>query len=117
MATFSKIDLSGATTGKGIKVVATGTPGTLIHAAVSGTSDWDEVYIYVMNNDTVDRQLIIEWGGVATPDDLIKVTVPFESGLLLVIPGFVIQNSLDIRAFCPTANVLIVHGFVNRITA
>ena len=39
MATFSKILLSGGTTGKNIKVVATSSAGTTIHTAVAGTSN------------------------------------------------------------------------------
>ena len=117
MATYTKRALSGSTNGKGIKVVATATAGTTIHTAVAGTSDFDEVWLWCVNSDTTAKKLTIEYGGVASPDDLIEVTIPAENGLVLIVPGLIIQNSLVVRAFAETANVLMVSGFVNRITA
>ena len=115
MATFTKIQLSGGTTGKNIKVAATATAGTLIHTAHA--TDIDEIYLWAVNSDTTDHKLTIEFGGVASPDDLIEVTIPAESGLVLVIPGLTLTNSLVARAFAATADVIMINGFVNRITA
>lgn len=117
MASYGKQLLSGSTNGRMIKVVQTATAGTLIHTAVSGVSDIDELWLWAVNSDTTDRKLTIEYGGVATPDDLIEVTIRAESGLVLIVPGMVLQNSLVIRAFAAAANVVMVGGFVNRITA
>jgi len=117
MATFAKQILSGSTNGRIIKVAAVATPGTLIHTAVAGAADIDEVWLWAVNSDTTDRKLTIEYGGVAAPDDLIEVTIRAESGLVLIVPGMVLQNSLVIRAFAAAANVVMVGGFVNRITA
>jgi len=114
MATYTKIQLSGGTTGKNIKVVATATAGTLIHTAHA--TSIDEIWLWCVNSDTVDRKLTIEFGGVAAPDDLIEVTIPAEDGLYLVVPGLTLTNSLVVRAFAATANVLSCNGFVNRIT-
>jgi hypothetical protein len=64
--------------------------------------------------------LTIEWGGVSSPDDLIEFTVPAESGLYLIAPGLVLKGNateLEVRAFCATADVVNIAGFVNRITA
>ena len=72
MATYGKQLLSGGTTGKNIKVVATASAGTTIHTAVSGTSDLDEIWLYAMNTDAEDRKLTIEYGGTTSPDDLIE---------------------------------------------
>ncbi len=118
MATFTKEELTGSTDGRGIKVVATATAGTLIHTAQAdvGTDNYDEIWLYAVNSDTTDRKLTIEWGGVTSPDDTIELTIVAESGLTLVIPGMVLQNSLVVRAFCAAANVVVVHGWVNRIT-
>lgn len=115
MATYSKQLLSGSTNGKQIKVVATSSSGTLIHTAVSGTTGLDEVWLYAMNTDTTSRKLTIQWGGTASPDDLIELTIPAESGYTLVVPGLLIQNSLVIRAFAATANVIVIGGYVNRV--
>jgi hypothetical protein len=41
------------------------------------------------------------------------------AGLLLVVPGLILQGNatpLVVRAFAATANVVMVGGYVNRIT-
>ena len=117
MATITKRVLSGSTTGLGIKVAATATPGTLIHTAVTGTADLDLIWLYVVNTDTVARKLTLEWGGVTDPDNLIEQTIQPEDGLLMLTDGRLLQNALVVRAFAATANVLVIYGDVNRVTA
>lgn len=116
MAAFTKQKLSGSTDGKQIKIAAVATPGTPIHTAVAGVTDYDEIWLWVTNNHTATVNLIIEWGGVASPDDLIQMSIPSKSGLYLVIPGWVLQNGQSVKAFAGTANVLCVNGFVNHIS-
>jgi hypothetical protein len=120
MATFSKEILSGSTDGRMIKVAATATAGTTIHTGDTTATTFDEVWLYAVNSDSTDRKLTIEWGGVSSPDDLIEFTVPAESGLYLIAPGLVLKGNatpLLVRAFCATANVVSIAGFVNQITA
>lgn len=117
MATFTKRVLSGSTNGRMIKVVATSSAGTTIHTAVTGTDDFDEVWLWAVNSDTTDRKLTIEFGGTTSPDDLVEVTIRAEAGLVLIVPGWPLQNGLVVRAFAAAANVVSIGGFVNRITA
>ena len=116
MATFSKQLLSGSTDGKAIKVAATATAGTLIHTAVTGTTNLDEIWLYAVNSSASSVKLTFEWGEATAPDGNIELTVQPEAGLVTVIPGLLLQNSLVVRAFAATANVILIHGFVNRIT-
>ena len=116
MATMERKLLSGSLNGRGIKVAATGTAGTTIHTAVAGTSDADEIWIYAVNTQAGAVKLTLEWGDAST-DDNIEVTIDGESGLTLVAPGLMLRNSLVVKAFAGTANVVILHGYVNRITA
>jgi len=115
MATFSKQLLSGSTNGKGILVsgTASGSADT-IHTAIAGASSIDEVWLYCTNTDAAQKKLTIEFGGTAT-DNLIEVGIAAESGLVLVIPGLILQNSLLVKAFAETTNVLSISGYVNRI--
>lgn len=117
MATYSRQLLSGSTNGKPIKVAATATPGTTIHTAVSGTSSFDEVYLWVANTSASAVALTLEWGGATDPDDLAckSVSIPANSPPIPIAPGLVLQNSLVIRAFAGAANVLNIEGYVNRI--
>jgi|TARA_Y100000310_G_scaffold211561_1_gene212302 hypothetical protein len=118
MATVVKRKLSGSTDGRMIKVTQTATAGDTIHTAVAGTAagTFDEIWLWAVNSDTTDRKLTIEYGGVAAPDDLIEFTVPAESGLYLLLPGFILQNTLVVKAFAASANVVMVGGYVNNIT-
>jgi hypothetical protein len=118
MATYSKHVLSGTPAdGRNVKVAATATAGTLIHTAVAGTSDLDEIWLYACNTSAADLKMTIEYGGVASPDDLTEVTIGTEAGWVLVVPGMLLQNSLVIKAFAAAANVVMINGYVNRITA
>ena len=114
MTTIVKTVLSGSTNGRGVKVVATASAGTTIHTAHS-TSE-DEIWLYAQNTDSTDRKLTIQWGGVTSPDDEIEFTVKAEDGLYLVVPGLILTGGLVVRAFCASANVVIIQGFVSRIT-
>jgi len=115
MATFTKLKLSGSTDGKGIKVVQTLTAGDTIHTAHA--TDLDEIWIYAVNSQAAAVKLTLEWGQADAPDGNIEVAIPGESGLYLVIPGLLLTNSLVVKAFADTTAVVIIHGFVNRITA
>lgn len=115
MATYTKQLLSGSTNGMPIKVVATATLGTTIHTAVSGTSSLDEIWLWAINTDTVDRLLTIEYGDATAPDHNIILTIPAKSGLITVIPGLLLQNAKVVTAFAAAANVIIIDGYVNRI--
>ena len=118
MATFSKNILSGSTDGKMIKVVATSSSGTTIHTGPTNTSHLHEVWLYAVNSDTTARKLTVQFGGTASPDDDIELTVAAESGLVLVVPGFVLKgnaSALVVRAYAATANVISIGGYVNQI--
>jgi len=115
MTTFTKTKLSGSTNGRSIKIVATSSPGTTIHTAVAGTTDWDEIYIFATNTDTATRTLTIEFGGTTSPDDLIEIDLEALKGVYLVIPGWLLQNSLVVKGFGSAANVIEVNGYVHNL--
>jgi len=117
MSTYTKVLLSGSINGKAIKVVATATLGTTIHTATSGTSAIDEIWLWCQNTTSTAKKLTLEWGEATAPDGNIEVTIPAESGLVLIVPGLLLQNSLVVSAFAETADVLTIHGYVNRIAA
>jgi hypothetical protein len=118
MATFSKSIFSGSTDGKGIKVAATATAGTLIHTGPTATTSLYEVWLYAVNSSASDVKLTIEWGEATAPDGNIEYTVKAENGLYLIVPGLLIKGNataLTVRAFAATTNVIVVHGYVNKI--
>ena len=111
--TFTKVILSGSTSGKQIKVAATATAGTTIHTAHA--TSLDEIWLWAVNSSTTAVKITVEWGEATAPDGNIEVTIPGESGYLMVVPGLVLTGSLVVKAFAGTANVLLVNGYVNRI--
>lgn len=119
MATFSKQILSGSTGGRPIKVAATASPGTTVHATGVSATTIDEVWLYATNTDTTDRKLTIQFGDTTSPDDLIELEVVAESGLVLLVPGLPLVGTgaaaRTVRAFCASANVVTILGYVNRI--
>ena len=119
MATFTKTLLSGSTRGKGIKVAATSSSGTTIHTTGTSASAIDEVWLYAYNGHTSGVLLTVQFGGTATPDDDIKVTIPAQSGLVLVAPGLTLTGDGSagsvVRAYAATTNVITIHGYVNRV--
>ena len=120
MATFTKVPFSAQTDGTPIKVVATASTGTTIHTTGTSASIIDEVWLYAYNSSTGPIALTIQYGGTATPDDDIKITIPSLSGLTLVVPGLILTGTGAagnvIAAYAGTANVLTVSGYVNRIS-
>lgn len=117
MATFTKAALSGSTNGKQILVTAitSGTAQT-IHTAVSGTSSFDEVWLYVYNDNTTAVIINILWGGTTEPDNVIRGNVAPQSGRFLLCDGMVLQNGLLIKAYASVASKILIDGFVNKIT-
>ena len=124
MATFGKLALQQTTmttgTGLGVLVVATATAGTTIHTAANVATTIDEVWLYAVNTHSAAIKLTIEWGEATEPNGNIEFTVPAEDGLYLIVPGLVLQGNTTpkvIKAFAATASEIVIHGFVNRITA
>lgn len=126
MATFTKLTLqptAGTTgTGLGIPVTATtsGSVGTVIHTGSATASTIDEVWLYAVNYDTTDRKLTIQWGGATAGTQEIEFTVKAENGLYLIVPGLLLQGNATnrvISAYAATGTAIVIHGYVNRITA
>lgn len=118
MATAQKRKLSASTDGKAILIAATASAGTLVHTAVAGTTagTYDEVWLWAYNSHTADVVVTVEFGGATAPDQNIVQTIQFKQGLTLIVPGILLQNSLTVKVFAGTTNVVTITGFVNAIT-
>lgn len=119
MASYTKVLLSGSTQGKAIKVAATTSTGTTIHATGTSSSVIDEIWLYAYNGHTSDVALTLQFGGTASPDNDITVTIPTKSGHVLVLAGCVLTGTGSaantVYAYAGTANVITLTGYVNRI--
>jgi hypothetical protein len=120
MATYSKVLLSGSTQGKAIKVAATASVGTTIHATGTSATIQDEIWLYAYNSSSVTVTLTIQFGGTTAVDNDIKLSIPATSGLTLVVPGLILTGTGSaantVAAYAGTTNVITISGYVNRIT-
>lgn len=115
MATYSKVLLSESTNGKAITVAATATPGTLIHTAQSGIAGLDEVWLYATNSSATSEVVTVEFGGSSSAEN-IALEIPPQSGLVLLVPGLCINNSLEVRAFSENGTSINISGYINRLS-
>ncbi len=113
---YTRQSLSGSTNDKPIPVAAIATPGTLIHTAIGGTINFDELYLWVSNVTAAAVKLTLEWGGVTDPGDhLVKqLSVPPNSPPTPLVTGQIMRNGLVIRGFADVASALNISGYVNR---
>lgn len=117
---ISKVLLSGSTGGMPIKVVATSTPGTTIHATGTSSTIIDEVWLYATNTSAATVNITIEFGSTTAPDQNIIVAIPSKSGLSICTAGLILTGTgaaaRTITAFASIASVVNIVGYVNRIS-
>lgn len=113
MANFSKNLLSGSTLGEPIQITATSSPGELLHTAVDGYIDFDEIWVYASNTSASDVILTIELGDIGSTREIDVIVEA--NNTALVVPGVPIQGSGSIRAYAASTNVINVFGWINSI--
>ena len=124
MATYSKEFFTGCATdqgGTGIALAIDSGTFTTIHATPTTTTTLDEVWLYAVNSHSADLKVTIRFGRIEEPEDYIETTVTAESGLVLLVPGLILQGMAStgqiILGAAATGDEVAVYGYVNRITA
>ena len=114
------IPFSGSTQGQGVKVAATSSAGTLIHTTGTSATIVDRLSIWAYNAHSADVLLTIEFGGATAPDQNIVQTITTKTGLTLVVDGLILLGNgsaaLTVKAFAATTNVIVLSGYVMRVT-
>ena len=115
MATISKQKLSGyGTNSRPISLTTAVTSGAVtIHTAVSGTTDFDEVWVWATNVNTTAETLTLEVGTADEDQNVMAIIQPDET--VLVCPGILMHDGDVLKGFSTTANKVNVFGFVNRL--
>ena len=117
ISAIERIPISGCSNGRGIKVTGTTSGGAnTIHTATSTAGVIDEVWLYCYNSGSANLVLYLCLGGTTDPDDIVKVTIPAQTGDILVLAGECFNGGVVIKAYAQTANYLVIRGYVNRIT-
>lgn len=113
MAFYYRNKLSASTDGQGILVtsISASTP-TTIHTAVSGTTNWDRIYLWAYNKDTYQRHLTLTLGSGAQ-----RYYIPPFSGLVVLLDGQIMQNSdvLTANNQDDMGSTIILYGYVDEI--
>ena len=124
MATYSKEFFTGCAAdqgGTGIALAVDSGTFTTIHTTTTTASTLDEIWMYAVNSHSADLKVTIQFGGVEEPEDYIEQTVTAESGLVLIVPGLILQGKtstgLIVLGAAATGDEVAVYGYVNRITA
>ncbi len=107
------IKFSGSTSGAGINLTATSTPGTAIHTAIAGAVSFDRVWLYVTNTSSSAVVVTIEFGGTSVGFRIVY-SVPAQN-TALVVPGLLINGGLAVAGFAATGSVVNAIGFVERV--
>lgn len=123
--TFSIVPLSGSTDFRGIKITQTASPGTTVHTAQASATLPDMVTFDIENTDTSARPYTVEWGGTSNPDDRITGVIlagsfarvctqkPIRNALVVKVSSITL-TWVDGASYTGAANVLVVHGNVQR---
>ena len=124
MATYSKVFFSGCATdqgGTGIALAVDSGTYTTIHTTTTTATTLDEIWLYAVNSHSADLKVTLRFGGDQEPEDYIEYTVAAEAGLVLLVPGLILQGKTStgqiLQGACATGDEVAVYGYVNRITA
>ena len=116
MAIITKRFLSASSGGRGVSVTGTTATGSVIHTSVTGTTSFDEVWVWAVNTATAAKKLTVEWArSTGQVGQAVEFSVPPEDGPYLIIPGWPLNTGRQARAYAATASVVTCHGYVNRI--
>ena len=122
MATYSKEFFTGSATdegGTGIALPVDSGAFITIHTTPVTTTTLDEIWMYAVNSHSADLKVTIQFGGDQEPEDYIETTVTAESGLVLIVPGLILQGKastgLIVKGAAVTGDEVAVYGYVNRI--
>jgi len=114
--TFKKIVLTGGT-GFGVPIAVAGTiseSATVIHTAIAGTTDYDEIWLYAVNSSSANVTLTLTWGDTGSTSHIPSV-LSNSVGLYLVSPGLILNNTRIVKAYASSANKVNIVGYANRI--
>jgi hypothetical protein len=87
-----------------------------VHTAISGVYNWDDVWIWAANTDTVSRTISLYFGAHSSLGDQVvgNYDLPPGGAPVLICPGLFIQNSGVVEAYASIANKINLTGYVNR---
>jgi len=117
--TETRIGFSAATNGATMIVNTTSAISPMtVHTTDPGTTNWDDVWIWAANTDTVSRTISLYFGAHSSIGDQVvgSYDLPPGGAPVLICPGLFLQNSGVVEAYASIANKINLTGYVNRCT-
>jgi len=115
--TETRIGLSGSTNGATMTVNTTSAISPMIvHTTGPGVYNWDDIWIWAANTDTVSRTISLYFGAHSSIGDQVvgSYDLPPGGAPVLICPGLFLQNSGVVEAYASIANKINLTGYVNR---
>jgi len=114
---IEKIQLSGSTDGKPIQVTGTDGAGAVtVHTASSDAGVIDEVWVYANNTNVSDtNSKLVLFTDTDNEANQIVMGIPYRRGLVYALPGIPYSGGVVLKAYAGIADVVKLHGWVNRI--
>ena len=115
--TETRIGFSAATNGATMTVNTTSAISPMtVHTAGPGIYNWDDIWIWAANTDTVSRTISLYFGAHSSVGDMAIGSYDLPPGGMpvLICPGLFLQNSGVVEAFASIANKINLTGYVNR---
>lgn len=101
--------------GKLIVVVATATPGTLVHTVPASGLQYQRIVIWGTCAHTATVDLTIEWGATGSANQIIT-SLGAKRGMVEIIPDFKLAVGLSVYAFATVASVVRLYVAVGELT-
>ena len=114
--TWTSLKLSASSNGRNIKIAATSSTGTLLHTASATSGVTDFGYIDACNLSASDITLTLQWADDTSPDASTEVILTGKNGWERVVSGLPIEAGRRINAFAGQANLIMMNGFIHRLT-
>ena len=106
--------LSACRSGEPIQITGTNSAqANAIHTGIAGTTQIDEVFLYVNNSGSQFYPLVIQMGA-QTPAHELTMWIATQDSPQLILPGWPINNSAFIRGYSPSGINFSIGGYVQR---
>lgn len=120
MSLYNKSLLNASSNGTPIPITGTGISTQLIHTGPTGSTQFDELWLYASNPTTSDVMLNILIGGTDFSSNIaFEGIVEAYAGNVLTIPGLVINGNdstgIEVRANASVVSGVNILGYVNTI--
>jgi len=115
--TETRIGFSAATNGATMTVNTTSAISPMtVHTTGPGIYNWDDIWIWAANTDTVSRTISLYFGAHSSLGDQVvgNYDLPPGGAPVLICPGLFLQNSGVVEAYASIANKINLTGYVNR---